>query len=276
MKKACVIGWPIEHSRSPLIHGHWLKKYGIDGAYTKEPVRPEDVGRFLGSLAGSGFSGCNVTVPHKEAAFAAAEIKDPSAIAVGAANTVWLESGKLACSNTDTYGFMMHLSQSAPNWKAAKGPIMVLGAGGAARAVVYGFLEAGRTDIRIFNRSLERARALEAHFGKSVKAYDWQRRNEHVPTAAVIVNATTLGMKGTGTPDIEFSDARHDCIAADIVYVPLETEFLKEARRFRLTSVDGLGMLLHQAVPGFEKWFGVRPEVTDELRQILVADIEGR
>lgn len=276
MKRACVIGWPIEHSRSPLIHGHWLKKYGIDGAYTKEQVKPEHLEKFVRSLAENGFAGCNVTVPHKEAVFAAAEIKDASAVAVGAANTIWLEGGKIACANTDTYGFMTHLTNVAPKWNLAKGPVMILGAGGAARAIVHGFLEAGRTDIRIFNRSIERADSLEAHFGKQVTAFDWLQRNEHVPTAAVIVNTTTLGMKGAGNPEIEFADARNDCVAADIVYVPLETEFLKEARQFRLTTVDGLGMLLHQAAPGFEKWFGVRPQVTDELRRILVADIEGR
>ncbi len=197
-------------------------------------------------------------------------------VAVGAANTVWLERGKLACANTDTYGFMTHLTNSAPHWKTANGPIMVLGAGGAARAIVHGFLDAGRSDIRVFNRSIERARSLEAHFGQSVKAYDWDKRNQHVPSAAVIANTTALGMKGAGTPGIEFGDARKDCVVADIVYVPLETEFLTKARAFGLTAVDGLGMLLHQAVPGFEKWFGVRPEVTDELRQIIVADIEGR
>jgi shikimate dehydrogenase len=276
MKRACVIGWPVEHSRSPLIHGYWLKKYGIGGAYTKELVKPEDLEKFLASLTANGFAGCNVTVPHKEAAFAAADIKDTSALAVGAANTIWFEDGKLACANTDTYGFMTHLTTAAPHWKLAKGPIMILGAGGAARAIVHGFLEADCNDIRVFNRSLNRAKSVEDYFGRSVKAYDWDMRNQHVAAAAVIVNTTTLGMKDAGSQGIEFDCARKDCVVADIVYVPLETRFLKEARVFGLTAVDGLGMLLHQAVPGFEKWFGVRPEVTAELRRILVADIEGR
>ena len=276
MKKACVIGWPIEHSRSPLIHGYWLKRYGIDGSYAKVPVKPEDVEGFLGSLAERGLQGCNVTVPHKEAAFAAAEIKDASAIAVGAANTIWLEGGKLACANTDTYGFMTHLQQVAPNWSARDGVVSILGAGGAARAIVYGFLQAGVASVRVFNRSLERAQTLADHFGPKVKAFAWSERNERSSHASVIVNTTTLGMKGHGDPEIDFSRVNRACVAADIVYVPLETAFLKSARARGLTTIDGLGMLLHQAVPGFEKWFGVRPEVTDELRQIIVADIEGR
>ncbi len=276
MKKACVIGWPIEHSRSPLIHGYWLKRYGIDGSYAKVPVKPEDVEGFLGSLAERGLQGCNVTVPHKEAAYAAAEFKDASAVAVGAANTIWLEGGKLACANTDTYGFMTHLHRSAPNWKARDGVVSILGAGGAARAIVYGFLQAGVASVQVFNRSLERAQTLADHFGPKVKAFAWSERNERSSHASVIVNTTTLGMKGHGDPEFDFSRVNKACVAADIVYVPLETAFLKSARARGLTTIGGLGMLLHQAVPGFEKWFGVRPEVTDELRQIIVADIEGR
>ena len=276
MRKACVIGWPIEHSRSPLIHGYWLKKYGIDGSYTKVPVKTEDVAQFLATLAERGLQGCNVTVPHKEAAYAAAEIKDASAIAVGAANTLWLEGGKLAGANTDTYGFMTHLQRSAPNWQARDGVVSILGAGGAARAIVYGFLQTGVARVQVFNRSLERAQTLAGHFGPKVNAFSWSERNERSCQASVIVNTTTLGMKGQGDPAIDFSQCKSDCVAADIVYVPLETAFLKSAQAHGLATVDGLGMLLHQAVPGFEKWFGVRPEVTDELRRILVADIEGR
>lgn len=275
MKKACVIGWPIEHSRSPLIHGHWLKKYAIDGSYTKEAVKPEDVAAFLVSLSERGLQGCNVTVPHKEAAFAAAMFKDASAIAVGAANTLWLEGGKLACANTDTYGFMEHLQRSAPDWQKRDSVVSILGAGGAARAIVYGFLRAGVASVQVFNRSLERAQVLAGHFGPKVKAFDWSMRNDKSHHSSVIVNTTTLGMKGQGDPEIDFSQFKAGSVAADIVYVPLETAFLKSARAHGLTAVDGLGMLLHQAVPGFEKWFGVRPEVTDELRQIIVADIEG-
>ena len=276
MKRACVIGWPIEHSCSPLIHGYWLKSYGIEGSYTKEAVRPEDVAAFLGTLGERGFEGCNVTVPHKEAAFAAAQLKDASAVAVGAANTLWRKGDKLVCANTDTYGFMTHLQVSAPGWANRDAPVAILGAGGAARAIVFGFIEAGVGEVRVFNRSRERAESLARHFGPMVKAMDWDERERASRNACVVVNTTSLGMKSEGSPGIDFSRFNRDCIAADIVYVPLETEFLKAAKAHGLKTVDGLGMLLHQAVPGFEKWFGRRPDVTPELRALIVADIEGR
>lgn len=276
MKRACVIGWPIEHSRSPLIHGTWLKTYGIDGSYTKEAVKPEDVQAFFASMAANGWAGCSVTVPHKESAFAAAEVKDESAVAVGAANTLWLADGKLHCANTDTYGFMKHLELSAPQWSARNAPVLVLGAGGAARAIVYGFLKAGVERVVVTNRSRERAEQLARYFGPKVHVIDWDRRSDAARDAGVIVNTTTLGMKGAGDPEIDFSHTHEGSVAYDIVYVPLETQFLKSARACGLTGVDGLGMLLHQAVPGFEKWFGRRPEVTAELRALVIADIEGR
>lgn len=275
MKRACVIGWPIAHSRSPLIHQFWLKKYGIEGSYTKEAVRPEELKSFLGSLKERGFEGCNVTVPHKEAAFSIAGIRSSSAIAVGAANTIWLEGDALACANTDSYGFMANLDQSAPQWRTSPGPIMILGAGGSARAVVHGFLEAGRDDIRIYNRTIERAQETARHFGARVAAWPWDTRNDHTAEVSVIVNTTTLGMNGSGDVGIDFSVARKDMVVADIVYVPLETPLLVAARAHGLAGVDGLGMLLHQAVPGFEKWFGVRPEVTPELYNLIAENIRG-
>lgn len=276
MKRACVIGWPIEHSRSPLIHGTWLKTYGIEGSYTKEAVKPEDVQAFFAAMAQNGWAGCSVTVPHKEAAFAAAEVKDDSAVAVGAANTLWLAEGQLHCANTDTYGFMKHLELSAPQWQSRDAPVLILGAGGAARAIVYGFLKAGVARVAVSNRSRERAEQLAQYFGPKVQAVDWDRRSDAARDAGVIVNTTTLGMKGAGDPGIDFAHVRDGSVAYDIVYVPLETQFLKSARAYGLTGVDGLGMLLHQAVPGFEKWFGVRPQVTPQLRALVVADIEGR
>ena len=275
MKRACVIGWPIEHSRSPLIHGTWIKSYGIDGTYTKVAVKPEEVEHFFATLEQQGYAGCNVTVPHKEAAFAAATEKDESAVAVGAANTLWFENGKLHCANTVTYGFMTNLTQSAPAWKLIDAPVVILGAGGAARAIVYGFLKEGVSRVVVANRSRERADELARYFGHKVHAVDWDQRNEAANEAGVIVNTTTLGMKGAGDPGLDFARVRHGAVACDIVYVPLETNFLKRARAHGLTGVDGLGMLLHQAVPGFEKWFGVRPQVTRELRDLIVADIEG-
>jgi len=276
MKRACVIGWPIEHSRSPLIHGYWLKRYGIDGAYIKEAVRPEEVATFLRSLAERDFVGCNVTVPHKETAYAIADERDASARAVQAANTLWLEGGKLHAANTDTYGFMMHLDHAAPDWKAHEGPACVLGAGGAARAIIHGLLEAGVAEVRVFNRTRARAESLAEIFGPRVKVFDWESRSNGSRDACLLVNTTAAGLKGAGTLGMDFSGFNSDCVVADIVYVPLETELLARARARGLRTVDGLGMLLHQAVPGFEKWFGVRPQVTDELRAILVADIEGR
>lgn len=276
MRRACVIGWPIEHSRSPIIHGYWLKRYGIDGAYTKEAVKPDSAQAFLRMLPERGLVGCNVTVPLKEIAFRTADEKEPSALAVGAANTIWLDGRRVCAANTDTYGYMRHLALSAPQWMRADAPVCVLGAGGAARAIVFGFLEAGVTQVRVFNRTPERAEALANDFGVRVKALPWSAREDGSRNAAVLVNTTTIGMKGEGDLGIDFSGFDPRCVVSDIVYVPLETAFLAAARAAGLATVDGLGMLLHQAVPGFERWFGVRPEVTPELRALLVADIEKR
>lgn len=274
MRRACVIGWPVEHSRSPLLHGYWLKKYGIDGAYTKEAVRPEAVADFLQSLEANGFVGCNVTVPHKAAAFAAADEREASAEAVSAANTLWVSGGKLVAANTDTYGYMTNLGQQAPGWDRRDAPISVLGAGGAARAIVHGFLDAGVGEVRVFNRTRARAETLAGQFGPRVKVFDWSEREIGSRDSTVLVNTTIIGMNGVGTLDIDLAGFDRDCVVSDIVYVPLETELLRGAKSQGLRTVDGLGMLLHQGVPGFEKWFGVRPEVTDELRRFIVADIE--
>lgn len=273
MTNACVIGWPIAHSRSPLIHGYWLKAFGIAGTYTRVPVEPQDVERFLRSLAAEGFAGCNVTVPHKEAAFRIADEKHASAVAVGAANTLWLDGGRLHAANTDTYGFMTYLAARAPQWQCRDAPVAVLGAGGAARAIVHGFLEAGVAQVRVFNRSRPRADDLAAHFGAKVRAFDWDQRNAHAADCCVLVNTTSVGMKGEGHLDIDATRLHASCVVADIVYVPLETELLQSARAAGLTTVDGLGMLLHQAVPGFERWFGKRPVVTDELYDLIAADV---
>jgi shikimate dehydrogenase len=273
MKRACVIGWPIAHSRSPLIHGYWLKFYGIKGSYSREPVKPEQLADFISTLSDRGFAGCNVTVPHKEAAFAAAQIKEPSAVAVGAANTLWLEDGALTCANTDTYGFMSNLDDQVPGWRQSRGPVLVLGAGGSARGVIYGLLEIGRDDIRVFNRTPGRAEDVARHFGSSVTSWSWDLRNDHVRDASLIVNTTTLGMNNTSDPQINFTLSNKSAIAADLVYFPLQTSFLMSARKHGLVGVDGLGMLLHQAVPGFEKWFGVRPVVTSELYALVAESI---
>lgn len=275
MKQACVIGWPIEHSRSPLIHGYWLERYKIDGSYTKRAVPVDEIETFLASLAEHGLAGCNVTIPHKEAAFRAAAERDPSAVAVGAANTLWLdENGRLCAANTDTYGYMTYLTSQAEDWSRRNATVSILGAGGAARAIVYGFLEAGVGEVRVFNRSVERAVALAHDFGPRVKAMPWDQRSYASTEAAVLVNTTSVGLKGAGDLGMDFTDFHPDCIVSDIVYVPLETGLIRDARRHGLRTVDGLGMLLHQAVPGFEKWFGVRPEVTAELYERIASDIE--
>jgi shikimate dehydrogenase len=237
VKRACVIGWPVAHSRSPVIHRYWLKLYGLDGAYELEAVRPEGIGDFLGSLRQRGYAGANVTLPHKEAALAAADRPDQAATAIGAANTLWLDDkGLLHASNTDAYGFMTHLSAEAPDWNKGGLPVMVLGAGGAARAVLHGLLEGGAAKILLANRTEGRAKAMAQSFGSRVS----------VPADATV---------------------------ADIVYSPLETPLLAAARARGNRIVDGLGMLLHQAVPGFERWFGVRPEVTPELRAHVAAHL---
>ena len=276
MKQACVIGWPIEQSRSPLIHGHWLKTYGIAGRYDRVAVPPGEAAAFVHTLEARGLEGCNVTAPHKQAVFEAADWRDPSAEAVGAANTVWRDGSKVCVANTDTYGFMTHLNRSAPGWDKRDAPVAVLGAGGAARAIVYGFLEAGVAKVQVFNRTPARGEAIAAHFGHRVEACAWSDAATAIRDAGVLVNTTTLGMVGSGAFDLDLSALDRDAVVADIVYVPLETPLLAQARARGHRTVDGLGMLLHQAVPGFERWFGVRPEVTDALRAILVADIEGK
>lgn len=275
MKRACVVGWPIAHSRSPIIHGYWLSRYAIDGAYTKEAVPPAAATEFFKLLAQNGFSGCNVTVPHKEIAFEVAQAREASALAVRAANTLWLDAGRLHAANTDTYGYMTYLEQRAPGWRKRDAPVCVLGAGGAARAITYGFLEAGVEEVRVFNRTRERAEDVARHFGRRVKVFEWGERAARCREAGVLVNTTTIGLKGESSLEMDLAGLSPECVVSDIVYVPLETELLGIARRRGLATVDGLGMLLHQAVPGFERWFGVRPEVTEDLYNLIVADIEG-
>ncbi|MEO1207289.1 MAG: shikimate dehydrogenase [Pseudomonadota bacterium] len=280
-RKACVIGWPIEHSRSPIIHTHWLGRHGIDGRYDKVAVKPEAdaLCHFLKTLRQNGYVGCNVTVPHKEAAFGLLDRADPSAKAVSAANTIWMEGDLICGANTDTYGFMAHLTVTVPDWKSAlvgkDQTALVLGAGGAARAIVYGLIEAGISQIVLCNRTLERAQTVARDFGQhaTIKTADWSTRQAEVVRAGLIINTTTMGMNDNGDLGLDLSAAPNDCVVADIVYVPLETGLLSAAKASGLRTVDGLGMLLHQAVPGFEKWFGIRPDVTDELRQIIIADL---
>jgi shikimate dehydrogenase len=273
-KKAFVTGHPIAHSRSPKIHGHWLAKHGIDGSYQAIDVRPQDFAAFLGSLGENGYSGGNVTIPHKEAAFAGVARRDEAAEVIGAVNTLWLEDGVLWGGNTDGLGFAGNLDQYAPGW-AANGPAVVLGAGGASRAVIHALKRRGVPDIRVVNRTLPRARELAERFGAGVSAHGADAVGELLSDAGLLINTTSLGMHGDATLSADPGGLPGHAIVTDIVYVPLETPLLAAAKARGLKTVDGLGMLLHQAVPGFERWFGTKPEVTPELRRMIVADIEG-
>ena len=273
--KACVIGWPIEHSRSPLIHGHWLDRYGIDGSYSKEPVPPGELEAFISAMGERGLAGANVTLPHKEAALKCAECADDAARAIGAANTLWFEGGRLHASNSDAYGFLANLDDNAPGWDQDNTAALVLGAGGAARAVLYALASRSFKDIILVNRTRARADALAARFKGPVRVADWEERNALVKDRALVVNTTTLGMTGQPPLELDLSGAGEGAVVMDLVYSPLKTQLLERAKARSLRSVDGLGMLLHQAAPGFAKWFGVSPEVSDELRELVVADLTG-
>lgn len=277
MKRACVIGWPVEHSRSPSIHRYWLAQYGIDGAYDKEAVEPKDLAGFLGSLASQGYAGANVTLPHKEAALRLAVVADEAARSIGAANTLWLDqAGRLCAGNTDAYGFITNLEAEAPNWNEGGRPVVVLGAGGAARAILHGLLSEGAARIVLTNRTRGRADDLAKEFGPSVVVVDWQDRERALAGVGLLVNATSLGMTGKEPLALDLAALPADAVVADIVYSPLQTKLLAAARARGNRTVDGLGMLLYQAVPGFERWFGVRPEVTPALRAHVAATLGER
>lgn len=274
--KACIIGHPVAHSRSPLIHGYWLQQHGIAGAYERADVAPGALPDFLQNLAAHGYVGGNVTVPHKEEAFRLAAVVDPSAEKLGAANTLWLDDGRLHAANTDAVGFLANLDAGAPDWEFRLGEAVVLGAGGAARAVVWGLLERGAEAVHLVNRGRVRAEELAGFFGDRVQAHGSEDLPRLLGRAAILVNASSLGMAGKPALDIELSALRPEATVSDLVYVPLETPLLAAARARGHVTVDGLGMLLHQAVPAFQRWFGVRPEVTPALRALIVADIESK
>jgi shikimate dehydrogenase len=271
-RAACVVGWPVEHSRSPLIHNYWLKRYGIDGEYRREAVRKEDFAAFVGTLAARGYVGANVTVPHKEAAFALSQ-PDAQARAVGAVNTLWLEGDVLRSTNTDVEGFLDNLDACAPRWDRDAGKALVLGAGGAARAVIHGLSSRGVDRIVVANRTANRAEALQASFGKRVQVADWARLEAELADTALLVNTTKLGMHGQPALALDLVGLQSHAIVADIVYVPVATPLLGAARARGLVTADGLGMLLHQAVRGFALWFGKTPVVTGELRALVEADL---
>ena len=272
---AFVIGYPIGHSRSPLIHGYWLRQAGLQGRYDAVEVTPDDLPSFVSSLkdGSSGLVGGNVTIPHKEAVLALVDDVDDIARQIGAANTLWLEDGRLMATNTDSHGFAANLDEHAPGWDAGKTAV-ILGAGGASRAVIHAVLSRGFEKVCIVNRTVERAKALMDCFGPRVAAYGMDELSGLLPAADLFVNTTSLGMDGHEVPGIDFTVMADGALVTDIVYVPLETPILAMARRQGMRTVDGLGMLLHQAVPGFAKWFGLTPEVTPELRQLIVKDME--
>lgn len=269
---AGVLGWPVAHSRSPALHGHWLARYGIAGHYVPIGVPPDRLEAGLAGLEALGFLGINVTLPHKEAALARATSVSDIARRIGAANTLtFLEGGGFHADNTDASGFRDNIRQAVPDWTPQAGAALVLGAGGAARAVVAALLDAGVTDLRIANRTRARAEVLNHHFGGALAVTDWSDIAEAVDGAATLVNTTSLGMSGQPPLELALDAAPPDIVVNDIVYQPLETPLLRDARARGLRSVDGLGMLLHQAAPGFERWFGRRPEIDDALRAAVLA-----
>jgi shikimate dehydrogenase len=270
-RAACLIGWPAAHSRSPLIHHYWLRKLGIEGGYNIEAVPPEGFAEFVLHLSTHGFVGANVTIPHKERALVLSK-PDQRARAVGAANTLWYEGDELRSTNTDIEGFIGNLDACAQGWDAAS-EALVLGAGGSSRAVVFGLIERGIKRVHLANRTIERARALADQFGPSVEPVAWDAINDLLPGAGLLVNTTSLGMHGQPELKLDAGLLPLHAVVADLVYVPLETPLLSAARGRGLKTADGLGMLLHQAVRGFELWFGQRPEVTSELRALVEADL---
>jgi shikimate dehydrogenase len=267
---AGVTGWPVGHSKSPLIFAHWFRQTGIDGAYIRLAVRPEDFAEVFRALPKAGLRGVNVTIPHKVTALALADDASPAARAIGAANTIRFDAdGSSRADNTDSYGFVENLRGNAPDWNPAAGPALVLGAGGAARAVLHALLEAGTPAIRLANRSREKSEALAEHFGARISVIDWAARDTATAGAATIVNATSLGMAGKPPLTLVLDDAPASALVTDVVYAPLETPLLEAARTRGLAIVDGLGMLLHQARPGFHAFFGRDPQVTPALRRAV-------
>ena len=272
LRRAFVAGWPVGHSRSPLIHRHWLARYGIEGDYVPEPVHPDEAAAFLAGFPERGYVGGNVTIPHKETAFRVAAWRTETAERLGAVNTLWIEDGRISGDNTDVHGFLANLDERAPGWRTG-GPALVLGAGGSARAVAYGLARAGFDPVRVLNRTESRAARLAEDLGGPIRAGPLDRLADLIGTADVIVNTTAAEMAGAAPLAIDWGRAKPSAVATDIVYVPLATAFLRGAAERGLRTVDGLGMLLHQAQPGFERWFGVRPEVDDALRALVLADL---
>jgi len=268
---AGVIGSPIAHSKSPRLHQHWLRRYGLAGHYIPMDIRADDLEEALKAMPKMGFVGANVTIPHKEHVLTLADVVTDSAALIGSANTLTFRpDGKLYADNTDGFGFMENLRSGAADWDAREGPAAVIGAGGAARAVISALISAGTSEIRISNRTKNRAEALQREFGSKVAVYDWVQAGNMLDGATTVVNASSLGMQGKPEMRIPLDALSPRAVVTDLVYTPLETPLLSYAKSNGCRTVDGLGMLLHQAAPGFERWFGRKPEVDEELRQVLL------
>jgi shikimate dehydrogenase len=274
--KSGVIGWPIDHSLSPRLHGFWLKQYNIDGSYEAIATAPEALPEVLAGLAGNGFAGLNVTLPHKQAVLPHLDDISGQAKRIGAVNTIVVaEDGRLSGTNTDGFGFLENLKNGAPDFAVSNGPAVVLGAGGAARAIVAALIEEGAPSITLINRTRARAEKIADDLGGPVRVVDWGEREKALTDAALLVNTTTLGMTGKPALELSLENLPGHALVNDIVYVPLETPLLKAAKARGNVTIDGLGMLLHQGRPGFATWFGVEPEVTNELRRHVLSGLEG-
>ncbi len=271
---AGVMGWPVAHSRSPGIHNHWVRQYGLNGAYVLLPVDPANLPAAIKGLPALGFAGCNVTIPHKVAAMQLVDRVDAIARKIGAINTIVVEQdGSLSGTNNDGRGYIQSLLDAWPNWRADTGPATVLGAGGGARAVIVSLAEQGAKELRVCNRSFGKAQALAQEFGAPVRAVPWQQRHDALADAALLVNTTNQGMAGQPPLDIVLDQLPKHALVSDLIYVPLETPLLAAARQRGNRTAGGLGMLLNQARPAFQAWFGVLPEVTPELRRMVEASL---
>jgi shikimate dehydrogenase len=275
LRRACVMGHPVAHSRSPMIHNHWLKTLGISGSYEMKDLTPEAFPAFVADLGGNGYVGGNVTVPHKEAAFRAVAARDAAAEAVGAVNTLWLDNGRLMGGNSDSHGFIANLDDRVPGWKVPGCRALVLGAGGAGRSAVYALRQRG-VQVHLVNRTLSRAGELARRFAPGVQAHGFDELPRLLPDADLLVNCTSLGLAGKAPLEIDLAPLKPQAVVYDVIYVPLETGLLAAARRRGHRTVDGLGMLLQQAGFGFRKWFGGEPRVTPELRAMIEADIAAK
>lgn len=271
-----IMGWPVGHSRSPVIHNHWIARHGLRGAYVLLPVRPDKLATALRSLPVLGFSGCNLTIPHKVEALPLVDQVHPLAQRIGAINTIVVqENGTLTGLNTDGFGYIQSLRDACPAWRADAGPVTVVGAGGAARAMLVGLLDAGAKEIRLTNRSWAKAHDMAQEFGPLVHAVPWQERHQALTGVALLANTTNQGMQGNPALDLHLDALPADALVSDAIYVPLETPLLVEARKRGNTTVNGMGMLLNQARPAFEAWFGVLPDITSELLRVVQNTFDG-